>query len=449
MVLEKLSESLKSTLKKIANSIFVDESLINELIKDIQRALLKADVNVQLVLNLSKNIKKRALEEQTPKGIDKKEHLVKIVYEELVNFLGKEAKPIHIAKKNPFKIMLVGLFGSGKTTTVGKLAKYYQQRGHKVAALGLDVHRPAATEQLKQICDKLKVPCFVDETAKDVLHVIKEYEKEFSKYDLLIIDTAGRDALSQDLIKELEQINKKLNPDERLLVISADLGQTAKTQADQFHKSVNITGIIATKMDGTSKAGGALTACAATQTNIKFIGTGEKYDDLETFDPQGFVSRLLGMGDLKSLLEKAEAVLDTDKAEDLSKKMLKGEFNFIDLYEQLQAMNKLGPLSKITELIPGFSSSNIPKDMLNVQEEKLKKWKIILQSMTKEELEDPELLSTTRLERIAKGSGTSIRDVRELLKQYRQSKKLLKMIKGNPENLMKKMKGKMPKGFGL
>jgi len=201
MVLEKLSESLKSTLKKIASSIFVDESLINELIKDIQRALLKADVNVQLVLNLTKNIKKRALEEQTPKGIDKKEHLVKIVYEELVNFLGKEAKPIELTKKTPFKIMLVGLFGSGKTTTVGKLAKYYQQRGNKVAALGLDIHRPAATEQLKQICDKLKIPCFIDKNTKDALHVIKEYEKEFSKYDLLIIDTAGRDALSQDLIK--------------------------------------------------------------------------------------------------------------------------------------------------------------------------------------------------------------------------------------------------------
>lgn len=443
MVLEKLSASLKNTLQKIARSMFVDEKLINELIKDIQRALLQADVNVQLVFNLTKQIKERALKEQTPSAISKKEHLIKIVYEELVRFLGKEKAEINITKK-PFNIMMIGLFGSGKTTTIGKLANYYSKRGYKVAALGLDVHRPAAPEQLEQICKQVKIHCFVDKKEKDPVKIYRQFEPELKKFNIVFIDTAGRDALSKDLIKEIETLSKEIKPDERLLVISADIGQAAQKQAQQFHESCNITGVIATKMDGTAKAGGALTACAATKAPIKFIGVGEKINDIETFNPTGFVSRLLGMGDLEALLEKAHEAITEEEAKDLGKRFLKGDFNLIDLYEQMVAMRKMGPLTKLVDMIPGFSQIKLPKDLLQVQEGKLEKWRYAMDSMTKEELEDPEIMDRGRIERISKGSGVPASDIRELVKQFKQSKKLVKMLKGKGDmkqmdRLMKKM----------
>ena len=445
MVLEKLGSSLKNTLTKIAKAIFVDEKLINELVKDIQRALLQADVNVKLVFDLSNKIKERALKEETPAGLTKKEYLVKVVYEELVNFVGKEEGKIEI-KKKPTKIMLVGLFGSGKTTQAGKLAKFYTKRGYKVALIGLDTHRPAAMDQIEQIAKKAKVPVFLDKKEKNPLNILKKFEKEFNKYNILIIDTSGRDALSKDLIEEIKKINNAVKPEENILVISADIGQAAQKQAHAFHESCGITGVIVTKMDGTAKAGGALTACAATDAKIKFIGVGEKLGDLEVFRPEGFISRLLGMGDLEALLEKAEQAISKEDAEDLGKRFLKGDFNLIDLYEQMQAMRKMGPLSKITEMIPGFSQLKMPKDLLKVQEGKLKKWRFIMDSMSREELEDPDIISITRIDRIAKGSGTSTREIRELLKQYRQSKKMAKLFKGGSpkqmERMMKKFSGK-------
>jgi len=451
MVLEKLGNSLKETLSKIAKSMFVDEKLINELIKDIQRALLQADVNVKLVFDLTSKIKDRIKKEDSIKGLTKKEQLINIVYEELVNFLGKEAYKIEL-KEKPFKIMLVGLFGSGKTTTTGKLAKFFTKRGHKVALVGLDIHRPAAMEQIEQIASQAKVPVFLNKVEKDPVKIWRQYKDEYKKYDVLIIDTAGRDALSKDLIKEIETINKEIQPNENLLVISADIGQAAQKQAQQFHDSCHVTGVIATKMDGTAKAGGALSACAVTQAPIKFIGVGEKIDDLEQFNPSGFVGRLLGMGDLEALLEKAKEAITEEEAEDLGKRLLKGDFTLIDLYEQMEAMSKMGPLSKVMEMIPGFGQIKMPKEALQVQEGKLKQWKIIMQSMTKEELEDPdEVIDSSRIDRIAKGSGISAATVRELIKQYRQSKKMIKMMKGSGDinKMMKKFQGKLPKGMGM
>ena len=451
MVLEKLGNSLKNTLSKIAKSMFVDEKLINELVKDIQRALLQSDVNVKLVFDLTNNIRERIKSEETPKGLTKKEHLINIVYDELVNFLGKEAYKLEI-KEKPFKIMLVGLFGSGKTTTSGKLARYFTKRGYKVAIVGLDIHRPAAMDQIEQIAKQVNVPAYINIVEKDPIKIWNQYKDEFKKYDILIVDTAGRDALSKDLIKEIETVNKEINPNENLLVISADIGQAAQKQAQQFHDSCHITGVVATKMDGTAKAGGALSACAVTKAPIKFIGVGEKVDDLEIFNPPGFVGRLLGMGDLEALLEKAKEAITEEQAEDLGKKLLKGEFTLIDLYEQMEAMSKMGPLSKVVEMIPGFGQLKMPKDMLRVQEGKLKKWKIVMSSMTKEELEDPDkVIDANRIERIAKGSGQTTGTVRELIKQYRQSKKMMKMMKGSGDmnKMMKKMQGKMPKGLGM
>ena len=450
MVLEKLGSSLKDTLAKIAKSMFVDERLVSELVKDIQRALLQADVNVRLVFALSNSIKKRALEDKAPAGISKREYIVKIVYEELVKFLGGEKSEIVVDKSaKPFKIMMVGLFGSGKTTAISKLGRYYSNRGMKVAAIGLDVHRPAAPLQLKQLCEKINIPCFINENEKNALTIYKEFEKEFSKFDVLLIDTAGRDALSEDLVKELKELNSYAKPNETLLVLSADIGQAAQKQAESFHEAAGVTGVMVTKLDGTAKGGGALSACAVTDAPIKFIGVGEKPEDIEVFNPKGFVGRLLGMGDLEALLEKAQDAIDQETAEDLGKKLLKGEFNFLDLYEQMQAMSKMGPLSKVVDMIPGFGGMKIPKEMLEGQEEKLKQWKFIMQSCTKEELEDPNIITRNRIDRIAKGAGVEVSEVRQLLKQYRQSKKVMKMMKGvdDPNKLMKKFKGKVPKGF--
>ena len=444
MVLDKLGSSLKATLQKITKAIFVDETLVNELVKDIQRALLGSDVNVKLVFELTQKIKERALKEEAPAGLTKKEYLVNIVYEELTNFLGGEKEEIKLKTKGQTRIMMVGLFGSGKTTTIGKLAKYFAKRGSKVATVGLDVHRPAAPEQLEQVSKQVGVQCFVDKKEKDALKLFKKVEPELSKYDVVIVDTAGRDALSKDLIEELVKIYNAIKPDENLLVISADIGQAAQQQAKTFHESGKITGVIVTKMDGTAKGGGALSACAVTGAPIKFIGVGEKVDDLEPFNPKGFVGRLLGMGDIEALLEKAKEAVSAEEAEDMQRKFFKGEFNLIDLYSQMQAMSKMGSLGKIMELIPGMGSLQLPKEALQVQEGKLEKWKHAMDSMTKAELEDPEILDASRIERISRGSGVSTSDIRDLVKQFRQAKKMMKVMKGakSAEDVMKKLGSK-------
>jgi signal recognition particle subunit SRP54 len=445
MVLDKLGSSLKGTLEKIANSIFVDEKLINELVRDIQRALLQSDVNVKLVFNLTNAIKKRAVDEKAPSGITKKEHIINILYEELVVFLGGEGNKIEVNKK-PFIVMLVGLFGSGKTTTAGKLGNYFKKRTGKIALIQLDMWRPAALTQLEQLGKQINVTVFGDATLKDPVKIYKKFEKELEEFDLVVVDTAGRDALSDELVEELNAINEVVNADERLLVISADIGQAAENQAKMFHESVNVTGVIATKMEGTAKGGGALSACAVTNAPVKFIGVGEKINDLEEFNPKGFVSRLLGMGDIEALLEKAKDAISEEDAQDMGKKFLKGEFNLLDLYDQMQAMNKMGPLSKVMELVPGMGQLKLPKNALQVQEGKLKKWKYIMNSCTKKELEGPDIISGERMERIANGSGTKVKEVRELVKQYRQAKKMMKMFKGggsqkNMEKMMKRMGG--------
>tara|TARA_Y100000310_G_scaffold114385_1_gene112865 strand:- start:2699 stop:4063 length:1365 start_codon:yes stop_codon:yes gene_type:complete len=447
MVLEKLGTSLKGTLQKIAKSMFVDEKLLNELVKDIQKALLQSDVNVQLVFSLSKKIKERGLSEEPPKGLDKKEHLINIVYEELTNFVGGDKKDLAIEKKKPFKIMMVGLFGQGKTTTAGKLANYYSKRGYKVAMVGLDTYRPAAMDQIEQLGKQNNIPVFINKEEKDAVKVYNEHKEEYGNFDVLLVDTAGRDALDDELVTEIKGITDVVEPHEKLLVMSADLGQAAQVQAEEFHKTCGVTGVIVTRMDGTAKAGGALSACAVTDSPIVFIGVGEKVGDLEIFNPPGFIGRLLGMGDLEALLDKAKEAITEEDAADLGKKLLKGEFNLIDLYEQMAAMRKMGPLNKIVEMVPGFSQLKMPKEMLEGQEGKLDNWKFLMNSMTKEELEDPEIVTAQRVDRIAKGSGRSVGEMRELIKQYRQSKKMLKMMKGgDPEKMMKKLGGMNQKG---
>ncbi len=451
MVLEKLGSNLKNTLQKISKAVFVDDKLINELVKDIQRALLQSDVNVKMVFQLSKDIKERIKKEDTPAGLTKKEYLIKIVYEELVKFLGSEPAKIEISKR-PTKIMLVGLFGHGKTTTSAKLAKYFQKRGYKVALMSTDTWRPAAFEQLRQLGSQINVPVFGNPKAEHPVDIYQEFEPKLKDFDIVIIDTAGRDALNDELIEELNAINSAVQADERLLVIGGDVGQAAENQAKTFHETCNITGVIITKLEGTAKGGGALIACSVTGAKVKFIGVGEKIDDLEPYVPERFVGKILGMGDLEGLLEKAREAISEEEAQDLGAKLLKGEFNLIDLYEQMNAMKKMGSIGKLLEMIPGMGQLKIPKEALKVQEGKLEKWKYIIDSCTKEELEDPEnVMTAQRIDRIAKGAGVHPNDVRELLKQYRQGKKMMKSMKGmgGPPKQMEKMMKRMGGAKGL
>ena len=453
MVLDSLGGKLRDALSRIASSVFVDETKVKELVKEIQRALLQADVNVQLVLGLSERIKKRVLDERPPGTITKREQVIHIVYEELVRLLGETEQTLEIVEK-PTRLMLVGLYGSGKTTQAGKLAHYFQKRGKSIAMLQLDVWRPAAYEQLSQLGRQVNVPVFGDPKEKDPRKIYRQFAQELKRFDLVIVDTAGRDALSEDLITEIKDITALVQPHHVMLVLSADIGQSAQRQAAAFHEACGVTGVLVTKLDGTAKGGGSLAACSVTGAKVMFIGTGEKIPDLEVFRPEGFVSRLLGMGDIEALLEKVREAVPEGEAEDLSKRFLKGDFNLLDLYDQMEAMTKMGPLSKVVEMIPGFSSLKLPKETLSVQEGKLKHWRHAMDSMTREELENPEVMNASRLARISLGSGVPPSEVRELIKQYRMSKKLVKSFKGGSEKDMEKMMRRMGgmrglKGMGL
>ncbi len=436
MVLKNFGNALKESIRKLISKVIIDKKSINEFISDIQRAMITGDVDVKLVFELTKKIKNEILKS---KAFSKKEQVVKIVYNNLVKFLGSEGGRIDTGKK-PLKILLIGTFGSGKTTTCGKLAKYFKKKGLKTALLALDTFRPAAVEQLEQIGSKAQVTVMLNKKEKKAHKIVKEFKDSFKKYNLIIADSAGRDSLDKDLIKEIKSIHKALNPDEILLIIPADMGQAARTQAVEFHKALGITGIIITKLDGTAKGGGALSACAASEAPVKFIGTGEGLNDFELFNPKRFVSRLLGMGDLETLLEKAHEELDLNEVKDLGEKFFSGKFNLMDLYQQLQAVRKLGSFSKILNLIPGAGTIKLPKGMLDLQEDNVKKFKHLMDSMTKEELENPKVLNTSRIERAAKGAGNEVKDVRLLLKQYGQMKNMVKKLQGgNLKKMMKKL----------
>jgi len=430
-MLEKLSSILKKTTDKIANAIFLDKNLVDSIVKDLQRALLEADVNVSLVLELTKKIKQAALDERI-KGIEKKEHIIKLLHDELVALLGT-SREIKLGKHNVF--LMVGLYGSGKTTTISKLALYYAKRGVKVCALGLDVHRPAASEQLKQLCDSLNVKCFISPDEKSPKKIWNKFKDELKEYQLVIVDTAGRHSLDNDLISEIKEISKFTNPTETILVIPADIGQAAKSQASAFKKATSLSGIIITRMDSTAKAGGALTACAEVKAPVLFIGTGEKPADLETFNPESFLSRLLGMGDLKALMEKIHSAMSKEDIEKSQARIREGKFTMKEFETQLETMSGLGSIDKLISLIPGLSSAKIPEEAMEKQQDKIKHWKAAIKSFTPEEIENPEILEkqTSRIQRIAKGSGTTTSDVRALVKQYKIIKEMIKSQSGIEE----------------
>lgn len=449
MVLEKLGSSLRKATDKIANAIFLDKGLVDSVVRDLQRALIEADVNIQLVKEISEKIKKAALDERI-KGIEKKEHIIKLMHDSLIEILGK-GREIELGKKNVW--LFVGLYGSGKTTTIGKVGGYYVKRGKRVCAVGLDVHRPAAMEQLKQVCEKVKINCFVKKGATDALEVWKEFADKTEKYDLVLIDSAGRDALDKDLINEIKSVGKAVKATERFLVMQADIGQAAREQAKAFKEAVGVTGVIITRMDSTAKGGGALTACLEAGVGVAWIGVGEKPADLEVFEPEGFLSRMLGMGDLKTLMEKVHSVIDSKDIEKTRARLAEGKFTMDDFKSQLDSMGQLGSFDKLLGMVPGLSQvkEKVGEDVLENQQEKTKKWKYCIESMTPLEREDPSLLEkeTSRIQRVAHGSGCTTSDVRMLLKQFKMLKEMIGMQSGFEEGKIdQKMMIKLARKFG-
>ena len=430
-MLERLGEILKKTTDKIANAIFLDKNLVDSIIRDLQRALIEADVNIALVKELSDKIKKAAFDERI-KGLEKKEHLIKVLHEQLIEILG-ESKELKF-QKNQNRVMLLGLYGAGKTTTIAKLANWFAKRGKKVAIVGLDVHRPAAKEQLIQLGERNNLNVFVDLKETDAVKTWKKFEEELKGYDLVLIDTAGRHTLDKELIKEIKELNSKIKPTETILIMPADIGQAAKKQAQEFKQALDISGVIITRMDSTAKGGGALTACAETKAGIYFITTGEKINDIEIFNPESFLSRLLGMGDLSALIEKIKSVTDEGKQEQIQKNLMEGKLTLDDVVEQSKSMSQLGSFEKIKSLIPGLGKAKIPENLMESQEAKISKWQHIIKSMTEKEKEAPEIFEkeNSRVARVAQGAGVNNSDVRGLLKQY---KMLKEMLKGGIENM--------------
>lgn len=435
--LENLGRSLSEALKKLLRLPVVDEKAVKELVRELQRALLQADVNVSLVLQISKNVEERALKEELPPGISRREHLVKVLYEELTKFLGEEPAKTIVQPGRTSVIMLVGIQGGGKTTGTVKIARYYQKRGLKTGIVCADTFRPGAFEQLKQLADKVGIPVYgrVDEkdSEKIALNGLTEFRKE--TYDVILIDTAGRHKNEKDLMDEMQTLARKLNPNEIVLVIDGTIGQQAMIQAKAFNEATPIGSIFVTKLDGSARGGGALSAVVATGAKIKFVGTGEKIDDMEQFVPADFVGRLLGMGDIKGLIEKVREA-EIQVPEQRARAFIEGKFTLKDLYEQMEALRRLGPLKKLWKMMPG--SYSIPDDMVETAEKKLDSWRVIIQSMRREEIEDPKLIDSSRARRIARGSGKAERDVKELVNQYNMMKKMMKTLKRRQTTLMRK-----------
>ncbi len=427
MALERLGSSLYDAIRKVFKAPIIDEAAVKELVHDIQKALLQSDVNVKIVLEISKRIEERALKENVPPGVSRHEHIIKVVYEELTRFLGDKPVPIKFEPGKRKIIMLVGIQGSGKTTNGAKIARYFQKRGVKTALICADTFRPGAYAQLQQLANRINVPIYGNPAAKDPLKVVNEGLKQFTDKDIVIVDTSGRHKEEQELIKEMKMLEKSIKPDEVMLVIDGTIGQQALAQAKAFNEATPIGSILVTKLDGSARGGGALSAVAATGAPIKFIGTGEKVEDIEAFIPSRFVGRLLGMGDLETLLDKvreAEVKIPEKKA----KAILSGKFTLTDMYAQFEAMKGMGTFKKLLKMLPGMSYK-IPEEMLNTAEGRLEKWRVMIQSMTPQERENPKIFNSSRMKRVARGSGTNEKEVKELLKQYVMMRRMLKTLR--------------------
>jgi signal recognition particle subunit SRP54 len=421
-----LTEVFSKLIEKIRGVEYIDDATLQELSREIQRTLLKADVPLDLVKTFTENAVRRIREEKPPAGIPPREYLIYILYDELVKLLGGEQPAEFKPTKKPHVILLLGVEGSGKTTTAAKLAKYLIKRGYKVGLVETDTIRPAAFDQLRQLAEKIGVPFYGERDGRDAVEIAKRGVQNFKNLDVVIVDTAGRHRNEEALLQEVKAIHDAVKPDEVMLVIDATVGKLAAAQAEAFMKYLPIHSVVITKMDSTARGGGALAAVAKTGARVKLIGVGEDVDELEPFNPKKFVARVLGMGDLDALVEKIKAVFEE---EEVLQEIESGKLDLLTFKKQIDGLLKLGPLSKVFQLLPGGMAAKISEEQIELSQKNLKKWKAILSSMTTEELKNPEILNASRIRRIALGAGVTPKDVKEMLTVYENLKKMSKTLK--------------------
>lgn len=454
-MLDNLRTGLRSAIKKIVRASDINEDLINSLCKDVQRALLQSDVNVKLVLEITNRIRERAINEEPVKGLTRKDHIITILYGELATLLGYSGQTIKNIDKsqNPEEriinfepgrqstVLMLGIQGSGKTTITAKVARWLLKHGYSVGVIGADTWRPGALTQLRMNCSRINVEVYGDETNTNAIDIVKKGLKHFKiqNIDVIIIDTAGRHKEESSLLEEMREMRNEIHPDLVLLVIDGTIGQQAFNQAKAFHEAAVVGGIIVTKLDGTAKGGGVLSASAVTGAKVMFVGTGERIDDLEVFSPTSFVGRILGMGDIKAILEMARG-LELQADENQARRLLSGKMTIEDFYAQMENVGRMG-IRNVIDNLPGMSGM-VKEDQLDALEVKMEKWRFIIQSMTKDEKKNPEIVNESRRKRIARGSGLTEHEVKELVKQYNNSKTLMKQTKG------RQMQGMLRK-FGI
>ncbi len=436
--------SLRSIIKKIRRAGLVDKQLIQEIVVDLQRVLLMADVEVDLALEMTARVKERALKDDVAPGVSRRDYAIKVIYDELTILLGKRHQPLLLDPGHQNILLLVGIQGSGKTTTIGKLARYYQKRGFKLGVIGGDTHRPGALDQISQLVEPLQIPVFGNVKEKKSVKVITDGIKFFQKdknINLILVDTAGRHKEEASLLKEMRQIAGKLNPTEIILVIDGTIGQAARKQAEAFHNATEIGSIILTKLDGSAKGGGAISAVAATSAKIRFVGEGERIEDFQEFDPNKFLNEILGITDLNSIVQRVtDAGLVVDD-EDLMLAFKKGKITLRHLKLQMDQMQNVGSLGKLLNLIPGVGAG-LPTGFEAMGKDNIRKFRAILYSCTDEELDNPRVLNRSRKDRIARGAGATLEDVNLLLKQYKMTQNMLKQYRGS------RRKRQMLPGFG-
>jgi signal recognition particle subunit SRP54 len=424
---ENLTERLQRTFKNLRGQGKLSDEHLDAALVEIREALLEGDVNVAVADELLANIRAKALGTEVMLQLSPDQQVVKIVRDELTNLLGKHAKPL-FASRPPSVWMIVGLQGSGKTTTTGKLAKWLSQHGHRPIVVSTDVYRPAAREQLSQVAKAIGISVWPATGTDKPLEIVRGAIKEakLSASDVVIVDTAGRLHIDDDLMNELSTLKKELQPTEMLFIADAMIGQDAVRSAGEFHKRLGLTGVILTKLDGDARGGAALSISKVSGAPVKFVGLGEKYDALEAFYPERIVSRVLGMGDILSLIERAESAFDKKAAMELERKLRKEEFTLEDFRDQLKQIRKMGPLDQLVDMLPKVGPlQNLPKDA-SVDEGKLKQVEAIINSMTNEERRDHNVIDGKRRKRIAKGSGTTVQDVNQVIKQYMQMRTMMK-----------------------
>jgi signal recognition particle subunit SRP54 len=441
---DNFSSKITQIFSQISGKKFISEDDLNATMRQVRIALLEADVALPVAKNFIEQVKAEALGKRVISSVEPGQMIIKILHDELVKLLGGEKSEINFNVKPPVIILMVGLQGAGKTTSSAKLAMRLKNKAHKrVLLASLDTYRPAAADQLKILSEKISVDCANFDSSKKPLELAKEARAKATEagYDVLILDSAGRTSINEEMMNELVEINQIINPTETLLTVDAMIGQDAANVAKNFGEKLNLTGVILTRLDGDSRGGAALTMKAATNCPIKFIGVGEKIDEFDEFNPDRIASRIIGMGDVVSLVEKAQEIFDAKEMEKTAKKMQRGQFDFNDLLAQIRNMKKMGGLSSIVNLLPGASKIKEHLGKLSGFEQEIRRQEAIILSMTPKERADPEILNSSRKHRIAKGAGTNIQEVNRLMKKYKQTQKMMKKFgKLDPSKIKEMMK---------